>query len=103
MKPIEKKLKKLTTELSNRLSKSMDDITTAIAMKPTLDNLYIDHDAICRIHPKTGELCQYLVYFDEYNTIARIKYFLKAYLTTNEDVLEEGIIAELNYLINLLP
>ena len=103
IKNLEKKLKKLTEEQSQRVSTSMDDVTTAISMRPTFDNICIDHNAICRIHPETGELHQYLVYFPEYDDIAKIKYFLDAYLTTNEDVLEQKDIAKLSYLINLLP
>ena len=98
-----KKLRKLTAELSSDLSASMDNITTAIVMRPTLDNLCTDRNSICRIHPETGELYQYLVYFPEYDDIAKIKYFLDAYLTTNEDVLDDKHKNKLRYLINLLP
>lgn len=103
VKSIENKLKKLTEELSNRLSDSMGDVTTAIAMKPTLDNLSVDHNALCRIHPETGELHDYLVHFPEYDDIAKIKYYLDAYLITNEDVLDEKDSEKLQYLIHLLP
>lgn len=103
MKSVNKKIRKLTAELSNHLSNSMDEVTTAIVMRPTLDNLCTDRNSICRIHPETGELHQYLVYFPEYDDIAKIKYFLDAYLTTNEDVLEQKDITKLTYLISLLP
>lgn len=103
IKSLEKKLKKLNDDLSNRLSNSMADVTTAITMQVNLKHIVVDHNALCRINPETGELCDYLVHFLEYDDIAKIKYYLDAYLTTNEDVLEQKDIAKLSYLINLLP
>ena len=51
------------------------------------------------INASTGLL--ELQIFPDYNDIARVKYYLEAYLLTNEDVLEAETIEELKRLIEL--
>jgi hypothetical protein len=52
------------------------------------------------INPDTGRPEDILMYFPDYSVIERTRYFLQAYLTTNEDVLETPVIEELLELIN---
>lgn len=109
MKRLDRKIQKLIdkvdrirTETSARLPQSHGDLINAIfCEKISNEQTLIDHDrkTIFRVSPETGECVDYFLYFENYSPIARIRYYLEAYKTTNEDVLEQKELDELTELI----
>jgi hypothetical protein len=96
--------KKTSKSFTKNLKKSHQFMTYAVnfPIEYTGHEYDIDTGRVCRIDPETGELRDFFLYFAEYNTIWRIRYYLDAYLTTNRDVLEEDQIYELEYLLTRL-
>lgn len=96
------KIDRLDAETSARLPQSHTDLIDAIFC-PEIRNEQTDVDTICkricRIDPETGECVDYFLYFEDYSPLARIRYYLDAYKTTNEDVLEQKELDELTELI----
>lgn len=108
MKKREAHIAKLKTKLvqgvSDSIPTAINTILTAMDFHRDIHRPEIDcnEHVIARINQETGELCNFLVHFQDYHFIYRILYYLEAYLTTNKDVLNEESIDELKYLINYL-
>lgn len=97
------KINRLNAEVSARLPQSHTDLINAI-FGEGIENeqTLIDHyqKSIFRIDQETGECVDYFLYFENYSPLYRIKYYLEAYKTTNEDVLEQKELDELTQLIS---
>ncbi len=96
------KVDRLNAEISARLPQSHTDLINAVFC-PEIRNeqteIACDRKQIFRINPETGECVDFFLYFENYSPIARIRYYLEAYKTTNEDVLEQKELDELTELI----
>jgi hypothetical protein len=99
---LKKKTERLEKGVTRRLGRSYRDVINAIMANLNDKEIHTIGKSIARIDDGTGALVDYLVYFPESDTIYKIVYYLKAYLTTNRDVLEEKNICELENLIRHL-
>jgi hypothetical protein len=102
---LKKRFNKMYRKLSRSFDKSYADVVTAFEIESTLgtDKAFLASRQNCAmgiINPDTGRPEDILMYFPDYSVIERTRYFLQAYLTTNEDVLETPVIEELLELIN---
>lgn len=95
---------KLVQNVSDSLPTAISTILTAMDFSRDIHHPEIDcnEHIIARINQETGELCHFLVHFQDFDLIYRILYYLEAYLTTNKEFLEETTIDELKFLINYL-
>lgn len=102
---LKKRFNKMYSRLSRSFDKSYADVVTAFEIESTLgtDKAFLPSRQNCAmgvINPDTGRPEDILMYFSHYSTIERTKYFLEAYLTTNEDYLDTPVIEELLELID---
>ena len=101
---LEKKLERLNKKLEGgqirrRLGRSHMDIRYAIETRLETDEFHAGYEQIFRVDQKTGECVDYLIYFPNYDIIAKIYKYLEAYLITNEGVLEDSTVGELEGLM----
>ena len=102
-------LKKRFNKMYNKLSKSFDksyaDVITAFEIESTLgtDKAFLMSRQNCAmgiINPDTGRPEDILMYFPNYSIIEQTRYFLEAYLTTNDGVLDTEAVETLIELIS---
>ena len=100
-----RKFNKMYDKLSRSFDKSYADVVSAFELESTLgtDKAFLTSRQNCAmgiVNPDTGTPEDILMYFPDYSTIERTRYFLEAYLTTNGDYLETPVIEELLELID---
>lgn len=66
------------------------------------DDFHVLNNSLARVNQETGELVDFLMYFEDYNDIAIIVRTLEAYLTTNREYLNECRINDLERIIKYL-
>lgn len=96
---LKKKTDKMEKRILNELDRSHDNIKNAIIQKLSTKNTKVGYNQVFRIDQETGEICDILLYFEDYDKMYKIRWYLEAYLITNRDVLEESQIGELEGLI----
>ena len=102
---LEKINKSLKKELNNNIDNATDYVLGAIMDKDLLDSKKVfayGTNSLCRINSTTGEVTDVLMSFSDPQIIEKIKYYLDAYLTTNQDVLPEQTCVEIRDLIDYL-
>lgn len=99
---LKKKTDKLKRGITRRLGRSYSDVINAIHVGLDDKDVHVINNRIGRVHPEEGYLCDYLMYFPDYDMIAKIKKYLDAYLITNRDVLEDNVIDELEKLLEYI-
>lgn len=102
-KQITKLKNQLTTNVSNGLSASMNTVFTAMDFHRDINtpdpNIICEKNYVARVHPITGEICDYLIHFDHMSLIHSTIEVLEAYLMTNQDVLTASDVYKLNRII----
>lgn len=99
IKRLDKKIERLKIKTIRRLRQSHMDIKNAIIHGYCNNEVMTDYNTLFRVDQETGECVDYLIYFPDYDKIAKIKRYLEAYLITNRDVLEDEKIGELEGLL----
>lgn len=102
---LKRKFNKMYNRLGRVFDKSYADVVSAFELESTVgtDKAFLMSRQNCAIgipNPETGRPEDILMYFPDYSTIERTRYFLEAYLTTNGDYLETPVIEELLELID---
>lgn len=102
---LEKINRSLKKELNDNIDKATDYVLGAIMDQDLLESkkvLAYGTNSLCRINPFTGEVTDVLMNFYDPQIIEKIKYYLDAYLITNQDVLPEQTCVEIRDLIDYL-
>ena len=101
---LKRKFNKMYDKLGKSFDKSYADVVTAFEIESTLvtDKAFLmsrQNCAIGIINPETGKPEDILMYFPDYSLIERTRYFLEAYLTTNDGFLDTETVETLIELI----
>lgn len=99
LKRLKKKTDKMEKRILNELDRSHRNIKNAIIQKLSTKETKVGYNQVFRIDQETGEVVDLLLYFEDYDKMYKIRWYLEAYLITNRDVLEESQIGELEGLI----